>query len=90
MQYLAILDKAIGLIVGLLNILGASQTVSNLIAKRIAEGRDEWSPEDLATVTAELDKSEQRADAAIAAAGGPAAPPPPADPPPADPPADPV
>jgi hypothetical protein len=65
-----ILDKALGLFMLLLNTLGASQKVSEIIGRRIAEGGRDWTPEEKAEVESELDAAEKRADAAITAAGG--------------------
>jgi hypothetical protein len=56
MQYLEIIDKIAGGLIGLLNLLGASQTVSDIIAKRIAEKR-EWTDEERQKVDDELKAS---------------------------------
>jgi hypothetical protein len=64
-----ILDKAVQLFMLLMNTLGASQKVSEIIGRRIAENRD-WTEAEKAEIESELDSAEKRADAAITAAGG--------------------
>jgi hypothetical protein len=54
MNTLATLDAAIGTLSGVLNLLGASQTVSQIIASRIAEGGRPWTDAERALVENEL------------------------------------
>lgn len=40
---IALIDKAVALITGALNLFGAGQIVSDIIAKRIADGGRDWT-----------------------------------------------
>jgi VIT1/CCC1 family predicted Fe2+/Mn2+ transporter len=51
---LATLDAAIGTLSGILNVIGASQTVSEIVARRVAEGGRPWTDEERALVQQEL------------------------------------
>lgn len=63
---LATIDAAIGVLSGVINLVGASQTVSAAIAKRVAEGRD-WTDDERAVVQAELEAAKAYAAQQIAA-----------------------
>lgn len=67
---LNIIDLLASAITGLLNVLGASQKVSDIIAARIAAGRTTWTDEERASITADLEAAKAKADAQIKAAGG--------------------
>jgi hypothetical protein len=64
---IATIDAAIGVLSGVINLVGASQTVSAAIAARIAEGRD-WTDEERAAVQAEMEGAKAYAAQQIAAA----------------------
>ncbi len=51
---LLLIDRAIGTLSAVITFVGASQTVSRVIAQRIAEGR-EWTDDEKALVQADLD-----------------------------------
>ena len=70
MDYIAILDKLISVVVGILNVVGATKTVSDILAKQITEGRTTWTPEERKTITDALEAAKATADAQIRAAGG--------------------
>jgi len=54
METLLLIDRAVALITGLLNMLGAGQVVSDIIAKRIAEGGRDWTDEERKAVGDDL------------------------------------
>lgn len=70
MTNLATLDAAINTLSGVLNLLGASQAVSNVIAARIAEGGRPWTDAERAQVENDLQASKAYAAQQIASAGG--------------------
>lgn len=66
---IAAIDAAIGTLSAVVNLVGASQTVSAAIAARIAEGRD-WTDAERAAVQAELESAKAYAARQIQEAGG--------------------
>jgi hypothetical protein len=62
-----VIDDAITAVEGLLNILGATQKVSDLIAARIQSGAAGWTAEQRAAIQAELDSAKAYAQAQVAA-----------------------
>lgn len=77
----ALIDKAITLITGVLNVFGASKIVSDIIAKRISENRD-WTDAERQAVLADLSANKAYAaqQLGIAPPAAPAAPAAPATP----------
>lgn len=71
MAALAIIDQLLAALVGFLNIIGATKTVSDIIAARIAAGRTTWTDAERLQVTSALDSAKATADAQITAAGAP-------------------
>lgn len=71
MAALAIIDQLLAALVGFLNIIGATKTVSDIIAARIAAGRITWTDAERLQVTSALDSAKATADAQITAAGAP-------------------
>jgi hypothetical protein len=66
---LLVIDRAVSLLSAALNFVGASQTVSAIIAARIADGGRDWTDDERAAVQAELDASKAYAADQIAQAG---------------------
>ena len=51
---IAMIDSAIGALTAVMNFVGASQTVSNVIGQRIAEGRTMWTDAERKLIEDEL------------------------------------
>jgi hypothetical protein len=68
METIVLIEQAAALLTGLLNIAGATQRVSDLIAARVAAGRVEWTPEERAEIRAELDAARKYAQEQVDAA----------------------
>ena len=66
MDKLLLLDRAISVLMGLLNLLGTSKVVSDIIAKRISERRSEWTDEERQLVEDDLKASKAYAKAELA------------------------
>lgn len=75
MDYLLVIDRAIALITGLLNMFGAGQVVSDIIAKRISEGGRDWTDAERQAVRDDLAKNKAYAQAQLGLPIDPAAPP---------------
>lgn len=71
MGSLAIIDQLLAALTGFLNIIGATKTVSDIIAARIAAGRTAWTDAERLQITSALDAAKATADAQITAAGAP-------------------
>lgn len=54
MNALLIIDKLVGLLTGVLNFIGAGQIVSDIVAKRIAEGGRDWTDDERKAVADDL------------------------------------
>lgn len=65
-----LINLAVSALVGLLNIFGATQKVSDIIAARIQAGRTDWSDAERDEVVNDLEAAKSKADAQITAAGG--------------------
>jgi hypothetical protein len=63
-----VLNDAITVVEGLLNVLGATQKVSDIIAARIQSGAQGWTAEQRAAIQAELDSAKAYAQAQVAEA----------------------
>jgi hypothetical protein len=55
MNYLLLIDRAVSVLMGVLNLLGAGEKVSKIIGDRIAAGRTEWTDEERVAITGDLD-----------------------------------
>lgn len=67
---LAVIDELTTVLVGALNAVNATQPISDAIAKRIAEGRKDFTPEERKAFNDALAAAEAKSDAQIKAAGG--------------------
>jgi len=64
MEYILLIDKAVGLVMLLLNAIGAGAKVSAIVAARIAENR-EWTDEERQTIRDDLAANKAAAAAAL-------------------------
>jgi hypothetical protein len=63
-----VLNDAITVVEGLLNVLGATSKVSDIIAARIQSGAQGWTAEQRAVIQSELDAAKAYAAQQVAAA----------------------
>lgn len=74
MQYVLIVERAVQILVGLMQALGMTQKVSDIIAGQISAGRSEWTDEERAAIRQEVEDSKAYAEAEyakrVAADGG--------------------
>ena len=68
---LLIIDQLLSALVGFLNVIGATKTVSDIIAARLAAGRTTWTDAERLQITSALEAAKATADAQITAAGAP-------------------
>lgn len=69
MGTLVLIEQAASVLVGLLNVFGATKKVSGIIAAQISEGRTTWTDEERASVRGDLASAKATADQQIRDAG---------------------
>lgn len=71
METLLIIDKLVGLLTGFLNFIGAGKIVSDIIAKRIADGGRDWTDAERDAVKADLAANKKFAADQLGIGAGP-------------------